>query len=402
MCNSLPTRVVRVLVLMEGGTITGPAKNVLEFCRISRCLGVRPVISTSIASFVRVTEGGREARAASNQILDAASAMGLEAYSIPERFPFDPRVVYGLRRLVGLLQPDIIQTHHVKSHFLVRLSGLARRYRWIAFHHGYTIEGIRMRLYDQLDRWSLKAPSQVVTVCESFRRHLVSLGVSPSRILVLHNAIPADWLHGGEQTNFQTDVASTEPEQNVTKRHRNERVVLAVGRLSGEKAFTDLIVAIDQLRRERPELCVRLMIVGDGPERSQIERAARDFRLQDRVTLLGHVQDVRSCYRRADVLAISSLTEGSPNVLLEAMAAGVPVIATSVGGIPEVVTDKETGLLVGPRDPQAMASAINLLFSNPVLARRLACNAQELIRQQYSPQDRAQFLLGLYERISRS
>jgi glycosyltransferase involved in cell wall biosynthesis len=397
MVDSSSSQVIRVLAIVEGTRVSGPVKNVLEFCRVSRSFDARPIISTSVAVFVRTARGCRKPRAGSNQLLDAATATGLEAYSILEHFPFDPQVICRLRHLVKRLDPDIIQTHHAKSHFLVRLSGLGSLYRWIAFHHGYTSEGIRMWLYDQLDRWSLRAPSQVVTVCEPFKQQLVSRGVPASRILVLHNSVSVDWLNRQEQV----DTAASAAVQDVNNRHGRERVVLAVGRLSGEKAFTDLVVAIDQLRRVRRDLLVQLQIVGDGPEKSRIEQAIRDRDLQDRITLAGHVQDVRPYYRRADVLAISSVSEGSPNVLLEAMAAGVPVIATSVGGIPELVVDKKTCLLVPPSDPKAMASAINLLFSNPNLGKTLACNALELIRRCHSPQDRARRLLELYERVSR-
>jgi glycosyltransferase involved in cell wall biosynthesis len=395
MVDSSSGRVIRVLAVVEGTKVSGPVKNVLEFCRVSKSLDARPVIATSVAVFVR---GGRDGKpgAGSNQILDAATAVGLEAHSIPERFSFDPQVIGGLRNLVKRLDPDIIQTHHSKSHFLVRLSGLGRLYRWIAFHHGYTSEGIRMQLYDQLDRWSLRAPSQVVTVCEAFKRQLVLRGVLPSRIVVLHNAISPDWLNGPEQM----DTAAAAAVQNISNNlGGEERVVLAVGRLSREKAFTDLVSAVSQLRRLRPDLFVRLLIVGDGPERGRIEQVVHDLDLEDRVTLAGHVRDVRPYYRGADVLAISSVSEGSPNVLLEAMAAGVPVAATAVGGIPEIVSDKETGLLIEPRNPQAMASAINLLFSNSDLARTLTRNAEELIRNSYSPENRARFLLKLYQKI---
>jgi glycosyltransferase involved in cell wall biosynthesis len=398
MVDSSSGRVIRVLVVVEGTKVSGPVKNVLEFCRVSRSLDAQPVIATSIAVFVRGGTDG-EPGARSNQVLDATTAVGLDAHSIPERFSFDPQVIGGLRNLVKRLDPDIIQTHHTKSHFLVRLSGLGRLYRWIAFHHGYTSEGVRMRLYDQLDRWSLRAPSQVVTVCEAFKRQLVLRGVLSSRILVLHNAISVDWLSGREQM----DTAAAASVQNIANNLRGqERVVLAVGRLSREKAFTDLVLAVSQLGRLRPDLLVRLLIVGDGPERGRIERVVHDLDLEDRVTLAGHVRDVRPYFRSADVLAISSVSEGSPNVLLEAMAAGVPVAATAVGGIPDIVTDKETGLLIEPRNPQAMASAINLLFSNSDLAGTLTRNAKELIRNAYSPEDRARFLLKLYQKVSRS
>jgi glycosyltransferase involved in cell wall biosynthesis len=398
MVDSSSGRAIRVLAVVEGTKVSGPVKNVLEFCRVSKSLDARPGAAISVAVFVR---GGRDGKpgAGSNQILDAATAMGLEAHSIPERFSFDPGVIGGLRKLVKRLDPDIIQTHHTKSHFLVRISGLGRLYRWIAFHHGYTSEGVRMQLYDQLDRWSLRAPSQVVTVCEAFKRQLVSRGVLPSRIVVLHNAISPDWLNRPEQM----DTAATAAAQNVSNNlGGTERVVLAVGRLSREKAFPDLVLAVSELRRLRPDLFVRLLIVGDGPERGRIERVVHQLDLEDRVTLAGHVRDVRPYYRDANVLAISSISEGSPNVLLEAMAAGVPVAATAVGGIPEIVADKKTGLLIEPRNPQAMAAAINLLFSNSDLARTLTRNAEELIRNTYSPENRARFLLKLYQTISPS
>jgi glycosyltransferase involved in cell wall biosynthesis len=397
MGESSSGRVIRVLAIIEGTKVNGPAKNLLEFCRVSRSLDARPVIATAIATFVRVGRGSPNPTAGSNELLAAAEAAGLEAHSIPERFPFDPQVVSGLHELVRRLDPDIIQTHHIKSHFLVRLSGLGRRYRWISFHHGYTSEGMRMRLYDQLDRWSLRAPAQIVTVCEPFKRQLVSRGVPASRIAVLHNAISVD----SRTERGPMDATASTAGRNISKNGRgHERLVLAVGRLSREKGFPDLIAAMDRLRRLRRDLFVRLLIVGDGSEKDRIARAVQDLDLQDRITLAGHVQDVGPYYQRADVLAISSTSEGSPNVLLEGMAAGVPVVATSVGGIPEMVADKKSALLVEPSDPEAMASAINLLFSNSDLARTLSSNALDLIRTRHSPRDRARFLVELYDRIA--
>jgi glycosyltransferase involved in cell wall biosynthesis len=173
-------------------------------------------------------------------------------------------------------------------------------------------------------------------------------------------------------------------------------VVLAVGRLSKEKAFYDLVVAMDKLRKLRPDLLVKLLIIGDGPERKRLERGIRSFRLRDRVKLVGHVRDVRPYYATAHVLAISSSSEGSPNALLEAMAAGVPVVATSVGGIPEIATNGETALLVTPHDAEAMASAINLVLSNAQLLQGLVRNSYERIKTQHSPESRALFLLQTY------
>ena len=169
---------------------------------------------------------------------------------------------------------------------------------------------------------------------------------------------------------------------------------------SKEKAFVDLIAAMNVMRELRPDLLAQLWIVGEGPERISIERAVHAFGLQDRVKMVGHVRDVRPYYRMADVLAISSVSEGSPNVLLEAMAAGVPIAATCVGGIPEIVADRKTALLVEPGKPHDMAAAVSLLLSDSKLAENLVSNAREQVKSRYSPQSRTQFLLNLYEQIA--
>jgi glycosyltransferase involved in cell wall biosynthesis len=290
MIDSASSETIRLLVLLEGTTVTGPAKNLLEFCRVSRSLGAR--IAASVAIFMREDNGGR-----SNELLEAVRAVGLDAHCIRERFPFDPQVIRSLRQLVHGLAPDIIQTHFVKSHFLVRLSGVWRLCPWIAFHHGYTTDATRTVVYNQLDRWSLRVPCRIITVCQAFERQLTLRGAPSSRIKVLHNGISPDWLRGcagidGRPTAARDDLSDPQ---------RHERVVLAVGRLSKEKAFSDLIVAMGKLRRQWPSSCVRLFIVGEGPERARIEKAIHALKLEDRVRMVGHVPDVRPYYRMADV-----------------------------------------------------------------------------------------------------
>jgi glycosyltransferase involved in cell wall biosynthesis len=381
---------IRVLSIIEAITVSGPAKLLLDFCQVSRISEVQPAVSTSLATFVRGAE-----ESASNQFLDAVSAQGFKIHRIHERWAFDPRAITGLRRLSTELAPDVVETHGTKSHFLVRLSGIWRACPWIAFHHGYTMDAKRTQLYNQFDRWSLRAPAAVVTVCEAFRRQLVQRGVASSCITVLHNAVSPDWLHGAHDDNGIPPgaIASGMPGQHT---------IIAVGRLSKEKAYADLISAMDHLRRLDPQLPVRLIVLGDGPEKPALERAVRSLRLSDRVLLLGHVSDVRPYFRIADALAISSVSEGEPMVLLEAMAADVPVVATSVGGIPDILTDRQTGLLVTPRNPTAMAEALIQLLRDKGLSGLLAQAAQQRIKSCFSAEARSRFLAQLYERVCRN
>jgi glycosyltransferase involved in cell wall biosynthesis len=385
---------IRLLAIMEGSTLSGPAKNLLEFCRIARELDEGPIIEPSLVFFERLPPNPSAEPIVPHELMQQAVRDHIPAECIPERYTFDHQVIGHLRKVVERVAPDVIQTHMFKSHLLVRACGLNKHRAWVAFFHGYTSSTLRRDLLAQLDRWSMRAPSQVVAVSDSFARQLVSArGIPRARIMVLHNAIDPGWL---TPRTASRDTSSPEVAPVIAQ---GEKLVLAVGRLSKEKGFPDLIVAIGHLKQANPGLAVRLAIVGEGLERPVIEEAVRRAGLEQHVSLVGHIKDVRPYYRAADLMVISSLREGSPNALLEAMAAGVPVVSTAVGGIPEIVSHGETALLVPPRDPVALANAIQQLFSDPALAEMMAGRARELIDTHYSPFSRAQTLVSLYQRL---
>ena len=174
-----------------------------------------------------------------NAFVAAARAQGVEVDVISERFRFDPRAIAQLRRIVARRKPDIVQTHMVKSHFLTKLSGIGRKYPWVAYHHGYTTTDLKMRGYNQLNRWSLPSAARVITVCGPFAEVLSHAGVSRDRIVVCHNSITAP-------------IRITEDSKRVLKEGlkiaNGERVLLSVGRLSREKGHRDLVNAISRLR----------------------------------------------------------------------------------------------------------------------------------------------------------
>src|SRR5262245_15289063 len=196
---------IKLLAVMEAGAVTGPAKNLIEFCRRARCRNPEfpglPSVETSFATFQRGRGGGARrfpglqavpAAQMPNQFVAAACEAGIGVNVIGERFTYDPSVISEMRRLVKEQEPDIIQTHSVKSHFLMRLSGLWRERPWVAFHHGYTTPDLRMRAYNHLDRWSLRVPDCVITVSQAFAAQLKGAGVRSDRIRVLHNSINTD------------------------------------------------------------------------------------------------------------------------------------------------------------------------------------------------------------------
>ena len=371
---------MKLLAVMEAASVTGPAKNLIDFAARARELPPALRVDTSVVTFER--EGG----GSGNPFLAALRAAGIPAISIRQRSVTDRHTLEGLRAAVETIAPDILQTHAVKSHFLVRLSGLGARLPWIAFHHGYTTPDLKMRLYNQLDRWSLRAPDRILTVSRAFESQLRDAGVPPGRITVLHNAIDADWIHGApERSEARRRFAISDAEP----------VVLTVGRLSHEKAHVDLVAAAAACSQFR----LRVLIAGDGPERAAVQRTAQRLGISDRVTLLGFLPDPRPCYAAADIVVLSSVSEGSPNALLEAMAAGVPVVATAVGGIPEIVSDPATALLVPPRDPQALARAIAATLADPAGAQGRVARARMVLETRHSSAARVRALADIYREL---
>ncbi len=375
-------KTIRLLAILEATTITGPAKNLLQFAQCAREGGM---VETAIAVFQR---GGEP-----NLFIETAKQAAIPVYAVAEAGRFDRAVMAGLRRVAREWGPAVIQSHAVKSHFLTRASGLHRMAPWVAFHHGYTWPDQRARMYNQLDRWSLRAAERVLTVSEPFRRELTRRGVAAERIEVVHNAIDPQW---GLRGKTPEAVAGLRAKLGIGP---EKRVILIVGRLSSEKDHGTLLEAMGRLQGAAPG--AHLAIVGDGPERPRIERTIEALGLTGAVTLAGQVASAEPYYGIAEVCVLSSLSEGSPNALLEAMAAGVPVVATAVGGVPEMVSHGDSALLIEPGDCGAMTNAIAALLSDGELARRLARRAREIVVERHAPEARTRRLVEIYESLTR-
>lgn len=371
---------IRVLTFLESTTVTGPAKNLIEFATRAReaASGERPVLFEA-AAWLRAGAGQ------TNEYIQALEKAGIPVYRLSEKHVGDPGALRRMAAIIDAVQPDLIQTHNCKSHLYVRLSGRWRRIPWVGFHHGYTTTSAKTRLYNQFDRFSLRRAWRMVTVCQPFLRQLTSIGVDPRKISVIHNSV----------RRFERPEAAVV--EDVRRRfgiRDDSPVVLTVGRLSHEKAHQHLMTAFARLAG-----AAQLVLVGDGPERPRLARQAAELGLEGRVVFCGQQSDVRPFYAMASVFALPSLSEGSPNALLEAMAAGVPSVATTVGGVPEIARDRETALLVGAADPEALARALHLLLTSPREARMLADRAARHVLENFSPEAQTRALREVYASV---
>jgi glycosyltransferase involved in cell wall biosynthesis len=377
--NAPPT--LRILAMMEANTVTGPAKNLLGFCRwLGTPEGARTRLKVAIATFTR------NAGADNQAFTDAVRAAGVDLYLIREGFRFDLGVLPQIRRIAAEFAPNIIQTHNNKSHLLIKLlPGLRRQRSWFAFRHGNTYTDFKQRLFNQVDRLSLRSADRVVTVCRAFAPQLAACGVKPERIRILHNSVvpPAPLpLSARSELRDRLGIGI------------EEAMILTIGRFSREKGHAILLRALGELRSIPRKW--KLVFVGAGPERETLMQLARSLGLGELVVFAGSHANVAPLYAAADVFALPSLTEGSSNVLLEAMAASVPIVATKAGGNPEIILHDETGLLVPINDPRSLAGAIARLLAEPELASRFAEAAFARARHEFSVEEYRRRLVSFY------
>jgi glycosyltransferase involved in cell wall biosynthesis len=374
---------IRVVTLMEANYAHwGSAKNFLRFSTFARSQE-GPQCDMSVVTFVRSDAASEPP---SNDFIDMARASGLHVDVILEHHRFDRSVIGQLRRLLRERAPDLIETHGVKSHFLVRLTR-PENARWLAYHHGYTNEDFKVRLYNKLNRWTLLSADRVVTVCKPFADMLAETGVRGERIDIVPSAIEPGY-----------SVDSTQVTQVRAQWHLLEhtRIILSVGRLSREKGHRDLITAASILRENHPDLVFVVLLIGDGPERRRLEQQAQALGLCDRVRFTGYQQNLMTYYTLSDIFVLPSYSEGSPNVLLEAMIAGTPIVASAVGGVPETVEHERSALLVEPGKPAELAQAIARILTDHSLATSISENASHDVRQRHSPDAYNASMLKIY------
>lgn len=267
----------------------------------------------------------------------------------------------------------------------------ALRIETVATCHGFIEGDRRLKLYNYLDRKVLRLANRIIAVSEDLRSMLITEGIAEDRISVLPNAVPVPENDSGRH-RFRTDVRD---ELDVAD---DELVVGYLGRLSEEKGIRFLVEAVSLLIRET-DFNLRLLIVGDGPEYQELQDLAEALGLSDRVALVGFQAEPQRWLSAFDIFALPSLTEGTPMALLEAMAAQRPIVATNVGGVPDVVTDGEDGLLVAPGDARGLAEALRRVTHDSGLGERLAAKAADTVRARYGLTQWCRTIEGHYRSV---
>lgn len=283
------------------------------------------------------------------------------------------RYLAEVREVRGLLErvdPGVVHTHGYRADVVEGTVARRAGRPVVSTVHGFTGGGLKNRVFEWLQRRSLRAYDAVVAVSRPMAAGLREDGVEPDRIHVVPNA----WDPGGrplerEEARRELDLPP------------DEYVLGWVGRLSSEKGPDVFLRAVAELAADGRD--VAASVVGEGPRRAELEEMGRELGIGDSVRFHGLVPDAAELYRAFDVFVLSSRTEGTPVSLFEAVHARVPVVATRVGGVPDVVGPEEAKL-VSPEDPAALARAVADVRRRPDLARERSRSAARRLEEEFS------------------
>lgn len=373
--SSVPVVLDARVVTGSGG---GPEKTILNSPRFLEPLGYRMVC----AYLHPPHDPGFEL------IRAKAAQTGAPLVSIPDRGPWDWRVISRLLQLCKREKVAIWHGHDYKTNALGLLLKRFWRMRLVTTVHGWVHQTRRTPLYYRIDRLCLPRYERVICVSDDLVQACRTAGVPAQCCILLENGI--------DETEYSRSQTSEEAKAQLALPPTGF-VIGAVGRLAAEKGFDVLIRAGHTLLAKG--LDVRLLIVGEGAERVPLERLAAELGMRDRVHLPGWQPEVREYFEAMDVFALPSYREGLPNVLLEAMALEVPVVATRVNGVPQLVQDGRNGLLVQAGDAPGFAAALSEILSNAAIRRQFGASGRQTVETRYSFSTRMHRLKCIYDEL---
>jgi len=323
-----------------------------------------------------------------------AQAKGLTFYEIEETSKFDFSVVQTLSEIVMRHNINLIHSHDYKSDlfaYLLRRKVRQLRPALISTMHGWALDGFRGRVFWRLDVSLMRTFDHLIAVSRATKKQMVDAGIPTELISVVHNGIDTHtW------SPCQTNVAM----QEALGLENAVPIIGYVGRLSAEKDLYSWLRAVALVTTEYPQ--ARFVIVGEGRNDSllaELRKMAAGLDIADKVKFLGYRENLPAIYATFDIFFLSSLREGICNSLLEAMAVGIPVVATDVGGTKELVIDGQTGYMVPNGDFEAMAQSLLRLACDSSLRKKIGVAGRKRIENDFSFASRLSRIETLYERI---
>lgn len=317
------------------------------------------------------------------EIAERARQHGVQLEIIACQGKLDWAAVRAVQRCMREHRIDLVHTHGYKSNFYAYLATRLSRKALVATCHTWSTDALSLRIYGALDRRLVRGFDRIVSVSDRISSILEQGGVAREKLQVIYNGI--------EVEPFRSATPSLCQEWHVN----GDLLIGLIGRLTEQKGPAFLLRAAREVVQQHPS--ARFVLVGSGPLRERLEALARELNIQNNTCFAGTRNDMPGVYASLDIFVLPSLYEGLPMALLEALAAGKPVIATPVGAVPKLIQNQETGLLVEPENSQSLYTAICRLITDASLRHRLAANGQRFVQEHFSAESMAQKYVGVYE-----
>jgi glycosyltransferase involved in cell wall biosynthesis len=364
----------RPLILIDTSIIGGPGRGIIQ---LAGYLKERD-LDCVICSFSYQT--GK-----SHEFQDELERLGLCSAKIAQASVFDPRPIYDFLRLARRGRFNIIQSHGYKSHFVALVVTRILHLPWIAFAHGWTSEDRKVAVYHALDKCMLRVAESVVAVSPQLHQFFSEVRGPARRTLEIQNAVDPNLIRGSEGGAI------------IRKRFCSESGAVFLGcfgRLSYEKGHDLLLDALPIVLRKHPNIF--LLCLGDGPQREVLQKQCERLGLSAKVHFQPHTSAIRDYYEAIDLLVVPSRSEGLPNVVLEALALGVPVVSTDVGAISGVLSDGETGWIVQSGSVDGLADALLDVLASECERKARARAGMAFVKKSFGPNARAEKIVSEY------
>jgi glycosyltransferase involved in cell wall biosynthesis len=319
--------------------------------------------------FLSFAESGR-----CRSFLAAVRKQGFEGVALEKDTPRFRAAIGEIAEHLQHVQADVLCCHGYKANLLGRPAARRRGIPVIAVSRGWTGESFRVRWYERLDRFHLRWMDHTVCVSQAQADKVRRAGVRPERITVIHNAVDPERFIDVDPRYRDKLLKHFRPGR--------KQIIGAAGRLSPEKGFHVLVSAAAQVIKNDPS--TGFILFGEGKCRPDLLRQINEAGLSGHFILSGFRADLDRFLPHLDLLVLPSFTEGLPNVVLEACAAGVPVVATAVGGTPEVVEDGVNGHLVPAGNADAMASRIAEVLASEERSREMGFQGRQRVLERFS------------------
>ena len=289
---------------------------------------------------------------------------------------YDPRQVSNLFALIKKKKINVINSHGYRADFIGLIASRFFKIPIVPTFHGWTAVNLKIKLFEKLDEFVFKRAKHIFTVSRANSTLLQQKGIPECKITVIPNAIDPEVYKGTSKFENLENLKSS------LGFHNREKVLISIGRLSKEKGHEIALKAFSNVIKEMPEC--RLVILGNGPEETRLKTMATNLGISDKVLFLGFQPNVVDYLNISDICLLTSFTEGLPTVILEAFMSSKFVIATSVGGTPEVVQDKRTGILIPPGDIGKLSQETVFYLKNDGEREKISKAAFQFVMENYT------------------